>query len=77
MGTVPDSMAASLTCLKKPRLRMQRAADRLMDFLDIRPRGAMFWGSPLTPAGPLSFMDVWDAMWPDDQMSARFSAAAR
>ncbi|WP_172331631.1 adenosylcobalamin-dependent ribonucleoside-diphosphate reductase [Mangrovicoccus sp. HB161399] len=62
MGTVPDSMAGIFDALKEAALTMQQGGGIGYDFSTIRPRGAEVKGVAADASGPLSFMDVWDAM---------------
>lgn len=62
MGTVPDSMAGIFDMLKEAALTMQQGGGIGYDFSTIRPRGADVLGVSADASGPLSFMDVWDAM---------------
>ncbi|MBI1495313.1 adenosylcobalamin-dependent ribonucleoside-diphosphate reductase [Halocynthiibacter styelae] len=62
MGTVPDSMGGIFDNLKEAALTMQQGGGIGYDFSTIRPRGADVKGVAADASGPLSFMDVWDAM---------------
>ncbi|MEI4488512.1 adenosylcobalamin-dependent ribonucleoside-diphosphate reductase [Frigidibacter sp. MR17.14] len=62
MGTVPDSMSGIFDMLKEAALTMQQGGGIGYDFSTIRPRGAEVKGVAADASGPLSFMDVWDAM---------------
>ncbi|MGB3280067.1 MAG: adenosylcobalamin-dependent ribonucleoside-diphosphate reductase [Pseudorhodobacter sp.] len=62
MGTVPDDMGGIFTMLKEAALTMQQGGGIGYDFSTIRPRGAEVKGVAADASGPLSFMDVWDAM---------------
>jgi ribonucleoside-diphosphate reductase alpha chain len=62
MGTVPDDMAGIFDMLKEAALTMQQGGGIGYDFSTIRPRGAEVKGVAADASGPLSFMDVWDAM---------------
>ncbi|SEN02045.1 ribonucleoside-diphosphate reductase class II [Loktanella fryxellensis] len=62
MGTVPDSMAGIFDMLKEAALTMQQGGGIGYDFSTIRPKGAVVHGVAADASGPLSFMDVWDAM---------------
>ncbi|WP_199261138.1 adenosylcobalamin-dependent ribonucleoside-diphosphate reductase [Paracoccus binzhouensis] len=62
MGTIPDSMAGIFDMLKEAALTMQQGGGIGYDFSTIRPRGAKVKGVAADASGPLSFMDVWDAM---------------
>ncbi|MEO1307778.1 MAG: adenosylcobalamin-dependent ribonucleoside-diphosphate reductase, partial [Pseudomonadota bacterium] len=62
MGTVPDSMGGIFEMLKEAALTMQQGGGIGYDFSTIRPKGADVKGVAADASGPLSFMDVWDAM---------------
>ena len=62
MGTVPDNMAGIFEGLKEAALNMQQGGGIGYDFSTIRPKGAEVKGVAADASGPLSFMDVWDAM---------------
>ncbi|UWQ84373.1 adenosylcobalamin-dependent ribonucleoside-diphosphate reductase [Leisingera caerulea] len=62
MGTIPDSMSGIFDMLKEAALTMQQGGGIGYDFSTIRPRGADVKGVAADASGPLSFMDVWDAM---------------
>ncbi|WP_121633355.1 adenosylcobalamin-dependent ribonucleoside-diphosphate reductase [Tropicibacter alexandrii] len=62
MGTIPDSMGGIFDMLKEAALTMQQGGGIGYDFSTIRPKGAVVKGVAADASGPLSFMDVWDAM---------------
>ena len=62
MGTIPDTMEGIFTALKEAALTMQQGGGIGYDFSTIRPKGADVKGVAADASGPLSFMDVWDAM---------------
>ncbi|MXX87904.1 MAG: adenosylcobalamin-dependent ribonucleoside-diphosphate reductase [Boseongicola sp. SB0677_bin_26] len=62
MGTIPDSMVGIFEMLKEAAVTMQQGGGIGYDFSTIRPRGADVRGVAADASGPLSFMDVWDAM---------------
>ncbi|MCU4654456.1 adenosylcobalamin-dependent ribonucleoside-diphosphate reductase [Roseibacterium sp. SDUM158016] len=62
MGTIPDSMGGIFESLKEAALTMQQGGGIGYDFSTIRPKGAPVAGVAADASGPLSFMDVWDAM---------------
>jgi len=62
MGTVPDDMAGIFTHLKEAALTMQQGGGIGYDFSTLRPKGARVKGVGADASGPLTFMDVWDAM---------------
>ena len=62
MGTIPDSLSGIFESLKEAALTMQQGGGIGYDFSTIRPKGADVMGVAADASGPLSFMDVWDAM---------------
>ncbi|MEQ9640091.1 MAG: LAGLIDADG family homing endonuclease [Alphaproteobacteria bacterium] len=62
MGTVGDDMASIFDNLKEAALTMQQGGGIGYDFSTLRPRGAPVAGVGADASGPLTFMDVWDAM---------------
>ena len=62
MGTIPDTMLGIFDSLKEAALTMQQGGGIGYDFSTIRPKGAEVKGVAADASGPLSFMDVWDAM---------------
>jgi len=62
MGTIPDSMGGIFEMLKEAALTMQQGGGIGYDFSTVRPKGALVKGVAADASGPLSFMDVWDAM---------------
>jgi ribonucleoside-diphosphate reductase alpha chain len=62
MGTIEDSIAGIFDVLKESALTMQAGGGIGVDFSPIRPKGAPVRNIAAEASGPLSFMDVWDAM---------------
>jgi len=62
MGTIPDDMAGIFTQLREAALTLQQGGGIGYDFSTLRPKGAPVKGVGADASGPLSFMDVWDAM---------------
>ena len=62
MGAVPDDMTGIFEHLKEAALTMQQGGGIGYDFSTLRPKGAPVRGVGADASGPLSFMDVWDAM---------------
>ena len=62
MGTVADSMGGIFDGLREAALTMQQGGGIGYDFSTIRPKGSAVMGVAADASGPLSFMDVWDAM---------------
>ncbi|MEX0758774.1 MAG: adenosylcobalamin-dependent ribonucleoside-diphosphate reductase [Tistlia sp.] len=62
MGTIPDDMGGIFAQLREAALTLQQGGGIGYDFSTLRPRGAPVAGVGADASGPLSFMDVWDAM---------------
>ena len=62
MGQIPDTMGGIFENLKEAALTMQQGGGIGYDFSTLRPKGAAVKGVGADASGPLSFMDVWDAM---------------
>lgn len=62
MGTIPDSMDGIFSMLREAALTMQQGGGIGYDFSTLRPKGAEVKGVAADASGPLTFMDVWDAM---------------
>ena len=62
MGTIPDYLDGIFEHLKQAALTMQQGGGIGYDFSTLRPSGAPVKGVGADASGPLSFMDVWDAM---------------
>jgi ribonucleoside-diphosphate reductase alpha chain len=62
MGEIPDTMEGIFESLKEAALTMQQGGGIGYDFSTLRPKGAPVKGVGADASGPLSFMDVWDAM---------------
>ena len=62
MGTIPDAMGGIFAHLREAALTMQQGGGIGYDFSTLRPKGAPVKGVGADASGPLSFMDVWDAM---------------
>jgi ribonucleoside-diphosphate reductase alpha chain len=62
MGDIGDDLASIFTHLKEAALTMQQGGGIGYDFSTLRPKGAPVRGVGADASGPLSFMDVWDAM---------------
>ncbi len=62
MGTIADDMAGIFQALKEAALTMQQGGGIGYDFSTLRPKGAPVKGVGADASGPLSFMNVWDAM---------------
>ena len=62
MGNIPDDMTGIFDSLKEAAVTMQHGGGIGYDFSTLRPQGAPVRGVGADASGPLSFMDVWDAM---------------
>ncbi|MGH7153146.1 MAG: adenosylcobalamin-dependent ribonucleoside-diphosphate reductase, partial [Acetobacteraceae bacterium] len=62
MGRIEDSLDSIFTHLREAALTMQQGGGIGYDFSTLRPKGAPVKGVAADASGPLSFMDVWDAM---------------
>jgi len=62
MGTIGDDMRSIFDNLKEAALTMQQGGGIGHDFSTLRPAGAEVKGVGADASGPVSFMDVWDAM---------------
>src|SRR5246127_2287650 len=62
MGAIPDDMGGIFAHLREAALTMQQGGGIGYDFSTLRARGAPVKGVGADASGPLSFMDVWDAM---------------
>jgi ribonucleoside-diphosphate reductase alpha chain len=62
MGTIEDSLDGIFQALKEGALTMQQGGGVGYDFSTLRPRGTHAGSSGTIPSGPVSFLEVWDAM---------------
>ncbi len=62
MGDIPDDLGGIFSHLREAALTMQQGGGIGYDFSSLRPKGAPVKGVGADASGPLSFMDVWDAM---------------
>ena len=62
MGRIPDSLEGIFTQLREAAVTLQQGGGIGHDFSTLRPRGAAVKSVGADASGPLSFMDVWDAM---------------
>jgi len=62
MGDIPDDLSGIFEHLRQAALTMQQGGGIGYDFSSLRPKGAPVKGVGADASGPLSFMDVWDAM---------------
>ena len=62
MGRIPDDMSGIFEHLREAALTLQQGGGIGFDFSTLRPKGAPVRGVAADASGPVSFMDVWDAM---------------
>jgi ribonucleoside-diphosphate reductase alpha chain len=62
MGRIEDDMTSIFENVKEAALTMQQGGGIGHDFSTLRPKGALVKGVGADASGPVSFMDVWDAM---------------
>jgi len=62
MGVIPDDMGGIFDMLKEAALTMQQGGGIGYDFSPLRPSGSPVKGVDADASGPVSFMNVWDAM---------------
>lgn len=62
MGTIPDDLGSIFDMLKEAAQTMQQGGGIGYDFSTLRPKGAEVKGVAADASGPLTFMDVWNAM---------------
>src|SRR5260370_27631006 len=62
MGDIADDLSSIFAHLREAALTMQQGGGIGYDFSSLRPNGAPVRGVGADASGPLSFMDVWDAM---------------
>ena len=61
-GTVPDSMDGILKCVHEAGLTLKAGCGIGYEFSTLRPKGAFVSGAGAYTSGPLSFMDIFNAM---------------
>jgi ribonucleoside-diphosphate reductase alpha chain len=62
MGEIGDSMASIFENVREAALTLQQGGGIGHDFSTLRPKGAPVRGVGADASGPVSFMEVWDAM---------------
>ena len=62
MGRIADDLGAIFENVKEAALTMQQGGGIGHDFSTLRPNGALVRSIGADASGPVSFMDVWDAM---------------
>src|SRR5450830_2035951 len=62
MGVIDDSIPGIFRALQEGAVTMQQGGGIGIDFSTLRPRGTQEKGAGSIASGPVSFMQVWDAM---------------
>jgi ribonucleoside-diphosphate reductase alpha chain len=62
MGRIEDDLSSIFENVKEAALTMQQGGGIGHDFSTLRPKGALVKSIGADASGPVSFMDVWDAM---------------
>lgn len=62
MGTLEDSVSGIFGALEESAVTLQQGGGIGIDFSPLRPRGMPAHRTGNTATGPVSFMEVWDAM---------------
>ncbi len=62
MGRIEDDLGSIFDAVKDAAMTMQAGGGVGMDFSTLRPRGALVRSIGADASGPVTFMDVWDAM---------------
>lgn len=62
MGRIEDDLGSIFDGVKEAALTMQQGGGIGHDFSTLRPKGALVKSVGADASGPVSFMDVWDAM---------------
>jgi ribonucleoside-diphosphate reductase alpha chain len=62
MGTLEDSVPGIFRALQESAITMQRGGGIGLDFSTLRPQGSEARAAGTIASGPVSFMEVWDAM---------------
>ena len=62
MGRIEDDLSSIFDNVKEAALTMQQGGGIGHDFSTLRPKGALVRSIGADASGPVSFMDVWDAM---------------
>ncbi len=62
MGLIEDNLGSIFENVKEAALTMQQGGGIGHDFSSLRPKGALVASIGAEASGPVSFMDVWDAM---------------
>ncbi|QWG12085.1 adenosylcobalamin-dependent ribonucleoside-diphosphate reductase [Bradyrhizobium sediminis] len=62
MGPIEDSIPGIFKALQEGAVTMQQGGGIGLDFSTLRPRGTLAKGAGTVASGPVSFMQIWDAM---------------
>lgn len=62
MGVIEDSLSGILSALSEGTLTLQQGGGVGYDFSTLRPKGMRAKGVGAIASGPVSFMQIWDAM---------------
>ena len=62
LGKIEDDLSSIFDAVKEAALTMQAGGGIGHDFSTLRPKGALVKSIGADASGPVSFMDVWDAM---------------
>jgi ribonucleoside-diphosphate reductase alpha chain len=62
MGMIDDSIPGIFSALQEGAVTMQQGGGIGVDFSTLRPRGTRARGAGAIASGPISFMQIWDAM---------------
>jgi len=62
MGPIEDSIPGIFKALQEGAVTMQQGGGIGLDFSTLRPRGTLAKGAGTVASGPVSFMQIWEAM---------------
>ncbi len=62
LGTIEDSIPGIFQALQEAAVTMQQGGGIGVDFSTLRPRNTRVKGTGAIASGPVSFMQIWDAM---------------
>lgn len=62
MGPIEDSIPGIFRALQEGAVTMQQGGGIGLDFSTLRPRGTLAKGTGTVASGPVSFMQIWEAM---------------
>jgi ribonucleoside-diphosphate reductase alpha chain len=72
MGTIEDPLSGIMHALSEGTLTLQQGGGVEYDFSTLRPKGVRAKGVGTIASGPVSFMQVWDAMSETLMAAGRF-----